>query len=37
VEGIEPKAEYTNLVPEAVLDRLLEDHMSIERSDLLLE
>jgi transposase len=31
VEGIEPKAKYTNSVREAVLDRLLEDHMSLER------
>lgn len=31
VEGIEPKAQYTNAVREAVLDRLLDDHMSLER------
>jgi hypothetical protein len=31
VEGIEPKAHYTNAVREAVLDRLLEDRMSVER------
>jgi hypothetical protein len=31
VEGIEPKAPYTNSVREAVLDRLLDDHMSLER------
>src|SRR5438132_1569545 len=31
VEGIEPKAKYTNSVREAVLDRLLDDHMSLER------
>jgi hypothetical protein len=31
VEGIEPRAEYTNRVREAVLDRLLDDKMSAER------
>src|SRR5947209_3893692 len=31
VEGIEPRAEYTNRVREAVLDRLLEDGMNMER------
>src|SRR5947209_3341103 len=31
VEGVEPKAQYTNAVREAVLDRLLDDHMSVER------
>lgn len=31
VEGIEPRAEYTNRVREAVIDRLLEDSMSMER------
>ena len=31
VADIEPKAKYTNSVREAVLDRLLEDHMSLER------
>lgn len=31
VEGIAPKAQYTNAVREAVLDRLLEDRMSVER------
>src|SRR5262245_58055489 len=31
VQGIEPRAEYTNRVREAVLDRLLDDRMSIER------
>jgi hypothetical protein len=30
--GIEAKAKYTNAVREAVLDRLLEDHMSVERT-----
>lgn len=43
IEGIEPKAKYTNKVREAVLDRLLDDHMSLEqiraalRRDFLLE
>lgn len=31
VEGVEPRAAYTNRVREAVLDRLLEDGMSMER------
>jgi len=31
VAGIEPRAEYTNRVREAVLDRLLDDRMSMER------
>ena len=31
VEGIEPRAGYTNRVREAVLDRLLDDRMSVER------
>jgi hypothetical protein len=31
VEGIEAKAQYTNQVREAVLDRVLEDRMSLER------
>ena len=31
LEGVEPKAQYTNAVREAVLDRLLEDRMSVER------
>ena len=31
VEGVEPKAQYSNAVREAVLDRLLEDHMNLER------
>jgi len=31
VEGIEPRAEYTNRVREAVIDRLLDDRMSVER------
>src|SRR5712671_1843401 len=31
VDGIEPKAKYTNSVREAVLDRLLEDHLNVER------
>jgi hypothetical protein len=30
-EGIEPRAEYTNRVREAVIDRLLDDGMSMER------
>src|SRR5262245_15280540 len=37
VEGIEPKAQYTNAVREAVLDRLLEDHMSLERIQVALQ
>jgi len=31
VEGIEPKAKYSNSVREAVLDRLLDDHLNVER------
>jgi hypothetical protein len=31
VEGIEPRAEYTNRVRQAVIDRLLDDGMSMER------
>lgn len=31
VEGIEPRAQYTNRVREAVLDRLLDDGMSVHR------
>jgi hypothetical protein len=31
VPGIEPRAEYTNRVREAVIDRLLDDSMSMER------
>lgn len=31
VEGIEPKAKYTNSVRDAVLDRLLDDGMNLER------
>jgi Transposase len=31
VEGIEPRAEYSNRVREAVLDRVLEDGMNLER------
>jgi hypothetical protein len=31
VEGVEPRAEYTNRVREAVIDRLLDDRMSMER------
>jgi hypothetical protein len=37
VEGIEPRAEYTNRVREAVLDRLLDDRMSVERLRLALK
>lgn len=37
VEGIEPRAEYTNRVREAVLDRLLDDRMSVERLRLALQ
>jgi hypothetical protein len=37
VEGIEPRAEYTNRVREAVIDRLLDDRMSIERLRLALQ
>jgi hypothetical protein len=31
IDGIEPRAEYTNRVREAVIDRLLDDGMSMER------
>src|SRR5215204_3993517 len=31
IPGIEPRAEYTNRVREAVLDRLLDDGMSLHR------
>jgi transposase-like protein len=31
IHGIEPRAEYTNRVREAVIDRLLDDSMSMER------
>lgn len=31
VEGIEPRAQYTNRVRDAVIDRLLEDGMSLHR------
>lgn len=31
VEGIEPRAEYTNRVREAVIDRLLDDRMSMNQ------
>lgn len=37
VEGIEARAEYTNRVREAVLDRLLDDRMSMERLRLALQ
>jgi hypothetical protein len=37
VEGIDPRAAYTNRVREAVIDRLLEDGMSMERLRLALE
>jgi hypothetical protein len=37
VEGIEARAEYTNRVREAVLDRLLDDSMSMERLRLALQ
>jgi transposase len=37
VEGIEPRAEYTNRVREAVIDRLLDDRMSMERLRLALK
>src|SRR5262249_5087241 len=30
LEGIRPRAEYTNKVREAVLDRLLDDQMTVE-------
>jgi len=31
IEGVEPKAHYSNTVREAVLDRLLDDHMNLEQ------
>ena len=31
VEGIEAKAQYTNSVREAVIDRLLDDHMNLDQ------
>jgi transposase len=31
IEGVEPRAEYTNRVREAVIDRLLDDSMNMER------
>src|SRR5207248_7043532 len=31
VEGIEPRAQYTNRVRDAVIDRLLDDGMSLHR------
>jgi transposase len=31
IDGIEPRAEYTNRVRDAVIDRLLDDSMSMER------
>ena len=31
LDGIEPRAEYTNRVREAVIDRLLDDGMNLER------
>jgi Transposase len=37
MEGIEPRAEYTNRVREAVIDRLLDDRMSVERLRLALK
>jgi hypothetical protein len=37
VEGIESRAEYTNRVREAVIDRLLDDRMSMERLRLALK
>jgi hypothetical protein len=37
LEGVEPRAEYTNRVREAVLDRLLDDRMSVERLRLALQ
>jgi len=37
VEGIEPRAEYSNRVREAVIDRLLDDRMSVERLRLALQ
>jgi hypothetical protein len=37
IDGIEPRAEYTNRVREAVIDRLLDDGMSVERLRLALK
>lgn len=37
VKGVEPRAEYTNRVREAVIDRLLDDSMSMERLRLSLQ
>ncbi len=37
VEGIEAKAHYTNRVREAVLDRLLDDHMNLDQIRLALQ
>lgn len=37
VEGIEPRAAYTNRVREAVIDRLFDDSMSMERLRLALQ
>src|ERR1700757_3545512 len=37
VEGVEPRAAYTNRVREAVIDRLLDDRMSMERLRLALK
>src|SRR6266849_8248355 len=37
IDGIEPRAEYTNRVREAVIDRLLDDRMSVERLRLALQ
>jgi hypothetical protein len=31
IDGVEPRAEYSNRVREAVIDRLLDDTMSVER------
>ena len=31
IEGIEPRAQYTNRIRDAVIDRLLDDSMSMER------
>jgi Transposase len=37
IEGIEPRAEYSNRVREAVIDRLLDDSMNMERLRLALQ
>jgi len=37
IDGIEPRAEYTNRVREAVIDRLLDDGMSLHRLQLALQ